>query len=89
MKPPSERGGPLLQLDGITAGNVVGFLMECTEKGLLQESDIGFPMAFGNDESIINAIHLIGKTGQIHLIVLHHRRPQALKKRNHRERHAG
>ncbi len=48
-------------LDGISAGNVVGFLMECAEKGLLQESDIGFPMAFGNDESIINAIHLMGK----------------------------
>ena len=49
-------------LDGITTGNVVGFLMECTEKGLLQESEIGFPMSFGNDESIINAIHLIGKS---------------------------
>ena len=48
-------------LDAITAGNVIGFLMECVEKGLLQESDIDFPMAFGNDESIINAIHLIGK----------------------------
>ncbi len=48
-------------LDGITAGNVIGFLMECVEKGLLKDSDIGFPMAFGNDESIINAIHLIGK----------------------------
>jgi len=48
-------------LDAITAGNVVGFLMECVEKGLLKEVDIGFPMAFGNDESIINAIHLIGK----------------------------
>lgn len=48
-------------LDAITAGNVIGFLMECVEKGLLQETDIGFPMAFGNDESIINAIHRIGK----------------------------
>ena len=48
-------------LDAITTGNVIGFLMECVEKGLLQESDIDFPMAFGNDESIINAIHLIGK----------------------------
>jgi aldehyde:ferredoxin oxidoreductase len=35
--------------------------MECAEKGLLQESDFGFPMAFGNDESIINAIRLMGK----------------------------
>jgi len=48
-------------LDAITAGSVIGFLMECVEKGLLKETDIGFPMAFGNDESIINAIHLIGK----------------------------
>jgi aldehyde:ferredoxin oxidoreductase len=48
-------------LDAITAGNVIGFLMECVEKGLVKESDIGFPMTFGNDESIINAIHLIGK----------------------------
>jgi aldehyde:ferredoxin oxidoreductase len=48
-------------LDGITTGNVVGFLMECVEKGLLTESDIGFPMSFGNDESIIESIHLIGK----------------------------
>ena len=48
-------------LDGITTGNVIGFLMECVEKGILSESDIGFPMAFGDDESIINAIHLIGK----------------------------
>jgi aldehyde:ferredoxin oxidoreductase len=48
-------------LDAITAGNVIGFLMECVEKGILKDTDIGFPMAFGNDESIINAIHRIGK----------------------------
>ena len=48
-------------LDGITTGNVIGFLMECVEKGILTETDIDFPMTFGNDESIINAIHLIGK----------------------------
>jgi len=48
-------------LDGITTGNVIGFLMECVEKGLLTEADIGFPMGFGNDDAIINAIHLIGR----------------------------
>ncbi len=48
-------------LDGITTGNVIGFLMECLEKGVLKESDIGFPLKFGNDESIINAVHLIGR----------------------------
>jgi aldehyde:ferredoxin oxidoreductase len=48
-------------LDGISTGGVVGFLMECVEKGILTESDIGFSMNFGDDESIIQAIHLIGK----------------------------
>ncbi len=48
-------------LDAISTGSVIGFLMECVEKGILTEADIGFPMAFGNDESIINAIHRIGK----------------------------
>lgn len=48
-------------LDGITTGNVIGFLMECVEKGSLSETDMGFPMNFGNDESIIQAVHLIGQ----------------------------
>ena len=48
-------------LDGITTGNVIGFLMECLEKGILKETDIGFPLKFGNDEAIINAVHLIGR----------------------------
>jgi aldehyde:ferredoxin oxidoreductase len=48
-------------LDGITTGNVIGFLMECIEKGLLSETDTGFPMNFGNDDSIIQAVHLIGQ----------------------------
>ncbi|MFW9943729.1 MAG: aldehyde ferredoxin oxidoreductase family protein [Candidatus Sifarchaeia archaeon] len=48
-------------LDGISTGSVIAFLMECTEKGILTESDIGFPLDFGNADSIIKAIHLIGK----------------------------
>jgi aldehyde:ferredoxin oxidoreductase len=48
-------------LDGITTGNVIGFLMECVEKGSLSETDMGFAMNFGNDESIIQAVHLIGQ----------------------------
>ena len=47
-------------LDGISTGNVIGFLMECSEKGIIKESDIGFPLHFGNDESMIKAIHMIG-----------------------------
>ncbi|MHA1957301.1 MAG: aldehyde ferredoxin oxidoreductase family protein [Candidatus Thorarchaeota archaeon] len=48
-------------LDGISTGGVIAFLMECVEKGILSESDIGFSLSFGDDESIIQAIHLIGK----------------------------
>jgi len=55
-------------LDGITTGNVIGFLMECAEKGLLTAADIGFPLEFGNDESIINAIHLIGRREEAGLL---------------------
>jgi aldehyde:ferredoxin oxidoreductase len=35
--------------------------MECMEKEVLEESDIGFPLRFGDDEGIIQAVHLIGK----------------------------
>jgi len=48
-------------LDAISTGNVIGFLMECIEKGIVKESDIGFPLQFGDDEGIIRAIHLIGR----------------------------
>lgn len=48
-------------LDAISTGNTIGFLMECVEKGVIKESDIGFPLRFGDDEAIIKAVHLIGK----------------------------
>ncbi len=48
-------------MDGISTGNVIGFLMECVEKDVLKESEIGFPLHFGNDDGLIQAIHLIGK----------------------------
>jgi aldehyde:ferredoxin oxidoreductase len=48
-------------MDSISAGNVIGFVMECAEKGIWTESDIGFPLRFGDDEGIIKALHLIGK----------------------------
>ncbi len=51
----------LYGLDGISTGNIIGFLMECVEKEILKESDVGFPLSFGDDEGIIKAIHLIGK----------------------------
>ncbi|MGQ9648046.1 MAG: aldehyde ferredoxin oxidoreductase family protein [Thermodesulfobacteriota bacterium] len=51
----------LYGLDAISTGNVIGFLMECMEREVLEESDIGFPLRFGNDEGILRAIHLIGR----------------------------
>lgn len=48
-------------LDAISAGNVVGFLMECVEKGKMEELELGFRLRFGDDDSIIKAIHLIGR----------------------------
>jgi aldehyde:ferredoxin oxidoreductase len=48
-------------LDGISTGAVIAFLMESVEKDFIKEPDIGFPLRFGDDEAIINAIHRIGK----------------------------
>ena len=48
-------------IDAISTGNTIGFLMECVEKGLLKESEMGFPLRFGDDEGMIKAVHLIGK----------------------------
>jgi aldehyde:ferredoxin oxidoreductase len=51
----------LYGLDAISTGNVIGFLMECMEKEVLEESDIGYSLKFGDDEGIIRAIHHIGR----------------------------
>jgi aldehyde:ferredoxin oxidoreductase len=51
----------LYGMDAISTGNVIGFLMECMEKEALEESDIGFPLRFGDDEGMIRAVHLIGR----------------------------
>jgi aldehyde:ferredoxin oxidoreductase len=48
-------------LDAISTGNTIGFLMECVEKGILKESEIGFPLRFGDDDGIIKAVNLIGR----------------------------
>lgn len=48
-------------LDGISTGGVIAFLMECVEKSIINEHDIGLSLNFGNSEAILEAIHLIGK----------------------------
>lgn len=49
-------------IDTISVGNVIAFAMECYEKGFLKDSDTGgLPLTWGNDETVLTLIELIGK----------------------------
>jgi aldehyde:ferredoxin oxidoreductase len=49
-----------LGLDTISAGNVIGFAMECFEKGLLTAGEMGgLELNFGDDEACLAAIEMI------------------------------
>jgi aldehyde:ferredoxin oxidoreductase len=49
-------------LDTISAGNVVGFLMECYEKGLVTDTDLGgIKPTFGNGKALLSLLELIAK----------------------------
>ncbi len=49
-------------LDSISCGVVIGFAMECFEKGLISTRDTsGIDLSFGNGDALIDCIHLIGQ----------------------------
>ena len=49
-------------LDTISAGNVVGFLMECYEKGLITDKDLGgIKPTWGNGKALLSLLELIAK----------------------------
>ncbi|MEJ2100584.1 MAG: aldehyde ferredoxin oxidoreductase family protein [Desulfobacterales bacterium] len=49
-------------MDTISCGGVIGFAMECFEKGLLSETDTdGLSLQFGNKHALVEMIHRIGK----------------------------
>jgi aldehyde:ferredoxin oxidoreductase len=49
-------------LDTISAGNTVGFSMECFQKGILTKEDTdGLELNFGDADLIIELVHKIGK----------------------------
>ncbi|MFX0093923.1 MAG: aldehyde ferredoxin oxidoreductase family protein [Candidatus Hodarchaeota archaeon] len=48
----------LFGLDGISTGAVISWAMECFEKGILTEQDVGFELAWGGD-NIIKLIRMI------------------------------
>jgi aldehyde:ferredoxin oxidoreductase len=50
-----------LGIDTISAGNVVGFAMECYERGIISKADTdGLDLKFGNEQAFLRTIELIG-----------------------------
>lgn len=54
-----------LGLDTISAGAVVGFALECYEKGLVTDNDFGCSVAFGDLESVVHILRLIANREKI------------------------
>jgi aldehyde:ferredoxin oxidoreductase len=51
----------MLGLDTISAGNIIGFLMECCERGLISPSaSEGFDVRFGDEEGALAVIEMMG-----------------------------
>ena len=49
-------------IDTISCGGVIGFAMECFEKGLISQKETGgMQLSFGNGDALIEVIHLIAK----------------------------
>ncbi len=49
-------------MDTISCGGVIGFAMECFEKGLISKEEAGgIDLTFGNGEAVLAMVHLIGK----------------------------
>jgi len=49
-------------LDTISTGNVIGFAMECYEKGFLSDADTGgLSLTWGNGDVVLSLIEMIGK----------------------------
>jgi len=47
-------------VDTISAGVVIAYVMECLDKGVLTENDLGFQLKWGEPEGIFKMIELIG-----------------------------
>ncbi len=48
-------------LDTISAGSAIAFAMECFEKGLLTEREIGFPLPWGDAPTMVRLLDLIAR----------------------------
>jgi aldehyde:ferredoxin oxidoreductase len=48
-----------LGIDTISAGSAIGFAMDAFESGILTESEIGFPLHFGDGEAALKLLRMI------------------------------
>lgn len=48
-------------LDSVSVGNAIGFAMECYQRGVLTEKEIGYPLEFGDTEAMIKTVQAICK----------------------------
>ncbi|HTX52296.1 MAG TPA: aldehyde ferredoxin oxidoreductase family protein [Candidatus Baltobacteraceae bacterium] len=48
-------------LDTISAGTMIAFAMECFEKGLLTEREIGFPLRWGDASAMVRLLDMIAR----------------------------
>ena len=48
-------------MDTISTGVVVAFTMDCFEKGILSEKDVGFPVRWGDPNAIVRLIQMIAR----------------------------
>ena len=46
-------------LDCDSTGRVIGFAMELVEKGILSDSDVGFPLRWGDPEAVLKLVEMI------------------------------
>lgn len=46
-------------LDSISTGEVIGWLMECQEKGLINPDDVGFTLTWGNIDAVCDLVKKI------------------------------
>jgi aldehyde:ferredoxin oxidoreductase len=48
-------------LDTIGAGATIAWAMECFENGVITESEVGFPLKFGDADAMVKAIEMLAK----------------------------
>ncbi len=51
----------LYGMDTISCGGTVSFAMECFERGALSESEIGFPLRWGDGDAMVRLVELIAR----------------------------